>query len=190
MSPKYLFRLDCFTRILTTEQEDILRDNIEYLPDTESGKGSVEEEGPQVFLLSGYGEPGSADTEEDDTDSDVASRRREWTCWVTAHRPKQKPWEKTHDRGRPVPAPDLIILEFELERDPYNPLMQNFEPVVLRVVRTHLILEVRPPKALDLPRSDREVPVRRGIHRNLSPLLAQHLDQDLAVRSDRILRLP
>jgi len=130
LSPKYLFRLDCFTRILTTEQEDILRDNIEYLPDTESGKGSVEEEGPQVFLLSGYGEPGSADTEEDDTDSDVASRRREWTCWVTAHRPKQKPWEKTHDRGRPVPAPGLIILEFELERDPYNPLMQNFEPVV------------------------------------------------------------
>lgn len=88
----------------------------------------MEEEGPQVFLLSGYGEPGSDDTEEDDTSSDIAGRRREWTCWVAAHRPKHKAWNRTDDRGRPVDPPDLIVLEFELERDPYNPLMQTFEP--------------------------------------------------------------
>ncbi len=81
-----------------------------------------------MFLLSGYGQPGSDDTEEDGTSSDVAGRRREWTCWVAAHRPKNKGWDKTDERGRPIDPPDHIILEFELERDPYNPLMQNFEP--------------------------------------------------------------
>ena len=80
-----------------------------------------------MFLLSGYGEPGSDDTDEDSS-SDVAGRRREWTCWVAAHRPKQKAWNKTDELGRPVDPPDLIVLEFELERDPYNPLMQPFEP--------------------------------------------------------------
>lgn len=123
LSPRYLFRLDCFTRVLTEEQEDILRDNIEYLPDTASGKGSVEEEGPQVFLLSGFGEPGSDDNEVDSQDSTEVGRRREWTCWVAAHRPKQPSWDKVDEKGHPVPPPDLIILEFELERDMYNPLM-------------------------------------------------------------------
>ena len=128
LSPRYLFRLDCFTRILTDQQEDLLRDNLEYLPDAEGGKGSVEEEGPQVFLLSGYGEPGSDDTMEEDTSSDVAGRRREWTCWVAAHRPKQPQWDAKDDAGRAVEPPNLIVLEFELERDFYNPLMQTFTP--------------------------------------------------------------
>lgn len=128
LSPRYLFRLDCFTRVLTDEQEDILRDNVEYLPDTASGKGSVEEEGPQVFLLSGFGEPGSDDNEEDD-DSEATGRRREWTCWVAAHRPKQPAWDKVDENGQPIPPPDLIVLEFELEKDVYNPLMQTFESV-------------------------------------------------------------
>ncbi|WWD22241.1 hypothetical protein CI109_106732 [Kwoniella shandongensis] len=136
LSPRYLFRLDCFSRILTNEQEDILRDNLEYLPAAEEGKGaSLEEEGPSVFLLSGYGEPGSDDSEDDDKDSSVSGsaggggggRRREWTCWVAAHRPKQKAWDKVDAHGHPVPLPDLIVLEFELERDEYNPLMQTFE---------------------------------------------------------------
>ncbi|WVQ93907.1 hypothetical protein IAU59_000985 [Kwoniella sp. CBS 9459] len=132
LSPRYLFRLDCFTRILTADQEDILRDNLEYLPEAGNGKGSVEEEGPSVFLLSGYGEPGSDDSE--DGNSSIASgsvangRRREWTCWVAAHRPKVEPTGKVDKHGNPIEPPDLIVLEFELERDEYNPLIQPFEP--------------------------------------------------------------
>ena len=130
LSPRYLFRLDCFTRILTNEQEDVLRDNIEYLPDAGEGKGSVEEEGPQVFLLSGFGEPGSDDDEEDDMTTESAGRRREWTCWIAAHRPKQSTWDKKDEQGQPIAPPELIVLEFELERDVYNPLMQTYEPAL------------------------------------------------------------
>lgn len=86
------------------------------------------EDGPQVFLLSGYGEPGSDEADEDDENgSDAAGRRREWTCWVAAHRPAQPNWNKTDSMGQAIEPPDLIVLEFELERDPYNPLMQPFE---------------------------------------------------------------
>lgn len=130
LSPKYLFRLSCFTKILTTDQEDLLRDNLEYLPDPqdlETGRQGVAEDGPQVFLLSGYGEPGSDEQMDEDDMSDVAGRRREWTCWVAAHRPAQPHWKKTDSMGEPIEAPDLVILEFELERDPYNPLTQPFD---------------------------------------------------------------
>ncbi|WVR03334.1 hypothetical protein IAU60_000325 [Kwoniella sp. DSM 27419] len=125
LSPKYLFKLDCFTRILTEEQEDVLRDNLEYLPVAEGGKGSVEDEGPSVFLLSGYGEPGSDDSEDgfSSISGSVNGRRREWTCWVAAHRPKVSPDEQDTEDKRT----DVIILEFELERDEYNPLIQPFE---------------------------------------------------------------
>lgn len=124
LSPRYLFRLECFTRVLTDEQEDLLRDNIEYLPSAEGGKGSVEEEGPQVFLLSGFGEPGSDDVDDESITSAGAGRRREWTCWVAAHRPKQPSWDKADEEGNSIPPPELIVLEFELERDTYNPLMR------------------------------------------------------------------
>lgn len=130
LSPKYLFRLSCFTRILTSDQEDLLRDNLEYLPDPQdpdTGRQGVAEEGPQVFLLSGYGEPGSDEQVEEEDASDVAGRRREWTCWVAAHRPAQPNWNKTDSMGEPIEPPDIIILEFELERDPYNPLTQPFD---------------------------------------------------------------
>ncbi len=80
-----------------------------------------------MFLLSGYGEPGSDDSEEAEDESvSTSQRRREWTCWVAAHRPKQMSWDKVDDDGKPVPSPDLIILEFELERDKYNPLTAPF----------------------------------------------------------------
>ena len=138
LSPKYLFHLSCFSRILTSEQEDLLRDNLEYLPDPQdpsTGRQGVAEEGPQVFLLSGYGEPGSEEQEEDDVDDatsmSAGARRREWTCWVAAHRPAQPSWDKVDSDGEPVEAPELIVLEFELERDPYNPLSQPFD------TRTH-----------------------------------------------------
>jgi hypothetical protein len=123
---------------LTSEQEDLLRDNLEYLPDPQdpsTGRQGVAEEGPQVFLLSGYGEPGSEEQEEEDFDDNTSvsagGRRREWTCWVAAHRPAQPSWDKVDADGEPVEAPDLIVLEFELERDQYNPLSQPFD------TRTH-----------------------------------------------------
>ncbi|ORY31988.1 hypothetical protein BCR39DRAFT_504567 [Naematelia encephala] len=131
LSPKYLFRLDCFTRILPEEQEDTLRDNLEYLPESESGRGSVQEEGPQVFLLSGFGEPGSDNSDAAETRTHSEGPRREWTCWVAAHRPNQSSWEKVDANGKAVEPPNLIILEFELERDEFNPLIHPFESTEL-----------------------------------------------------------
>lgn len=133
LSPKYLFRLDCFTRILTDQQEDLLRDSLDYLPEAE-GSNALDEDGPQVFLLSGFGEPGTSDEEEEEDDGTASAgkgRRREWTCWVGAHRPKQPTWNKVDAKGLPVPPPNLVILEFELERDTINPLMQTFEPTII-----------------------------------------------------------
>ncbi|KAJ9112574.1 hypothetical protein QFC19_000591 [Naganishia cerealis] len=121
LSPRYLFRLQCFTHILPKSQDDALRDNIDYLANPDIDSAEMPDEGPQVFLLSGYGEPGSDDTDEIPT-SRTINRRREWTCWVAAHRPSQKLWDKKDARGHPVPPPNFIVLEFELERDVYNPL--------------------------------------------------------------------
>ncbi|KAK4689097.1 hypothetical protein P7C73_g1006, partial [Tremellales sp. Uapishka_1] len=129
LPPKYLFRLDCFTRLLSESQEDILRDNIEYLPDSASGRQGVEEEGPQVFLLTGYGAPGTEAIAENDDDvsMETPAPRRKWTCWVAAHRPKTTlpSAPNLDENGKPVTPPDLIILEFELEKDVYNPISTN-----------------------------------------------------------------
>jgi hypothetical protein len=46
---------------------------------------------------------------------------------VAAHRPAQPSWNKVDEKGGPVEAPDLIVLEFKLERDPFNPLTQPFD---------------------------------------------------------------
>jgi hypothetical protein len=84
-----------------------------------------------VFLLSGFGEPGSDEADEDQTTPSAGGRRREWTCWVAAHRSKQPTWDKVDEKGRPIQPPDLIVLEFELEPDVHNPLVQTFEPTQL-----------------------------------------------------------
>lgn len=137
LSPKYLFKLDCFTRLLSSDQETILRDILEYLPESYGESNSVEDSGPSIFLLSGFGEPGS-DVEESKTMSEpeaevrsIASsaggKRKEWTCWVAAHRPEHRGWNKVDEKGEPIPPPDWIILEFELERDVYNPLVHPSE---------------------------------------------------------------
>lgn len=137
MSPKYLFKLDCFTRLLSLDQETILRDALEYLPESCGESNSVEDSGPSIFLLSGYGEPGS-DVKEDgivgepeaelrSSPSIAGGRRKEWTCWVAAHRPEHRGRNKVDEKGEPLPPPDWIILEFELERDVYNPLVHPSE---------------------------------------------------------------
>ena len=48
-------------------QADILWDNIQYLSEPDGESSETNDEGPQVFLLSGYGQPGSAINEQGDT---------------------------------------------------------------------------------------------------------------------------
>lgn len=82
-------------------------------PDCDSND---EDENPQVFLVSGWGEPDSAITQSED-----GQQRREWTCWVAAHRPKPQP-------GTGAEAKRLIVVEFELEQDIFNPLYPTTSP--------------------------------------------------------------
>ncbi|KAJ7645612.1 phytochrome-like protein [Mycena polygramma] len=107
LSPRYLFSLECFTDTLPEIQAGTLWDNIQYL--SESDLNTQEEEAsPHVFLLTGWGAPGSAAP--DDPESNGG--RRAWTCWCAVHRPSD-----------PSGVSDsLIIMEFELERDTFNPL--------------------------------------------------------------------
>jgi hypothetical protein len=118
LSPHYLFSLACFTDVLPDSQTGILWDNIPYLADPDEDSPS-EDDSPHVFLLSGWGMPGSALL--DDSDSDPQCRRA-WSCWCAAHRPKI-------DRGAANNGiHDLIILEFELEDDVFNPLYHAPSP--------------------------------------------------------------
>lgn len=103
-----------------------MRDNVDYLPDPDTEETALTDEGPLVFLLSGYGEPGSGDDGDADSGSSIsANNRREWSCWVAAHRPAQKTSPLVKAK---IPDTDeletrnLIILEFELEKDSSNPL--------------------------------------------------------------------
>ncbi|KAI0320183.1 hypothetical protein OF83DRAFT_1053619 [Amylostereum chailletii] len=119
LSPRYLFSLSCLTEILPDSQVDILWDNIQFLTGPDENASS-EDDGPHVFLLNGWGMPGSALPNEPDRDR---FNRRHWSCWCAAHRPRPE----AHNSNDPIPAmaKDLIILEFELERDVFNPLYPN-----------------------------------------------------------------
>ncbi|KZV68824.1 hypothetical protein PENSPDRAFT_686959 [Peniophora sp. CONT] len=115
LSPRYLFSLPCFTETLPDSQADTLWDNIQFLTDPDPN--GEEDESPHVFLLSGWGMPGSA--RQDDPDRDQFNRRF-WSCWCAAHRPAASA------DGSAATHKDLIILEFELEHDIYNPLYPAF----------------------------------------------------------------
>ena len=97
----------------------LLRDNIRFLNDPDLNNDEEEADHPQVFLLSGQGEPGSALEE-----SHYPLKRRQWTCWVAGHRLKSVNTGETETSASGVSRPGrkLIILEFELENDPFNPL--------------------------------------------------------------------
>ncbi|KAH7336765.1 hypothetical protein B0J17DRAFT_718687 [Rhizoctonia solani] len=139
LSPKYLFSLDCFTQTLPDSQADILWDNVQFLHDPELDAADATEDSPQVFLLSGWGEPGTALHE---PSFGNPSGRREWTCWCAAHRPKQPQKRDPEGEGSssgslsdPNKYDDddlssLIVLEFELERDIFNPLYPPYTPVL------------------------------------------------------------
>lgn len=109
LSPRYLFSLNCFTDTLPDTQARLLWENI---PDPHDSKGESDN-GPQVFLLSGWGAPGTGS-------SGTISDRRSWTCWCAIHRPTL-----TNDPLSPMS--DLIIMEFELEMDPFNPLYPSLQ---------------------------------------------------------------
>lgn len=107
-----MFSLECLSEILPDHQADILFDNIQYLSDSMIPP-EEQAENLHVFVLNGWGERDSASPDEVNNDP---QHRRKWTCWCAAHRP-QMPAPSNDD-----PPTNLIILEFELEKDVYNPL--------------------------------------------------------------------
>lgn len=109
LPPSYLFSLSCFTQALPDSSAHLLWENIRFLNDPGPASDD-EEESPHVFLLTGWGEPGSSLPGEKRRSRDS---RRTWTCWCAMHR-----------AGDPNSKPGLglIIMEFELERDTINPL--------------------------------------------------------------------
>ncbi|KAF9534531.1 hypothetical protein CPB83DRAFT_844387 [Crepidotus variabilis] len=110
LPPKYLFGLECFTDTLPDDQIGILWDNIQFL--SEPAMRSEGEEGsPHVFLLKGYGAPGSAIPNEGESEDG----KLVWTCWCAVHRAEAYSSAESVGLG-------LIVMEFELERDPHNPL--------------------------------------------------------------------
>lgn len=99
----------------------MLLDNIQYLNDT-SLSPEEQAENLHVFMVSGWGEPGSAPAEAATNDP---QRRRSWTCWCAAHRPQTTAPANVESKGDGAPPQaerSIIILEFELERDTFNPL--------------------------------------------------------------------
>lgn len=112
LSPHYLFSLACFTDVLPDSQAAILWDSLQYLADPDEDSPS-EDDSPHVFLLRGWGMPGSALLSDD---PEEPQHRRAWSCWCAAHRPKIVAGTTSSD------VQDLIILEFEPAHDVFNPL--------------------------------------------------------------------
>ncbi|CCL99470.1 uncharacterized protein FIBRA_01488 [Fibroporia radiculosa] len=128
LSPRYLFSLACFSETLSEQQSDILFDNIQYLTDT-SLSPEEQAENLHVFMLSGWGEPNTAFP---DTMSRDPHNRRNWTCWCAAHRPQMVAptnlgsINDDSSTNSHASTQSLIILEFELEKDTFNPLYPPF----------------------------------------------------------------
>ncbi|KAK1226603.1 hypothetical protein PQX77_010419 [Marasmius sp. AFHP31] len=129
LSPQYLFSLECFTDTLPDSQAALLWDNIQFLSDpnpnpmnSSSESDDSERDAPHVFLLSGFGAPSTGRPNETTAAPHdpwgAQSGRRRWTCWVAMHRPQPSPYSEAPAN----PKNDLIIMEFELEVDPLNPL--------------------------------------------------------------------
>ncbi|EIW81252.1 hypothetical protein CONPUDRAFT_104552 [Coniophora puteana RWD-64-598 SS2] len=114
LSPKYLFSLECFTDALPDTQADVLWDNIQFLSEPYVNADG-QEDSPHVFLLSGWGEPGSGDAS-----SNRSLGRREWTCWCALHRAPVVLSPEV-DAGAKA-GTGLIVLEFELELDTLHAL--------------------------------------------------------------------
>ncbi|KAH8824835.1 hypothetical protein DL96DRAFT_1467371 [Flagelloscypha sp. PMI_526] len=121
LSPKYLFNLECFSDILPDSQANILWENVQFLSEATS---DTSEDGPTVFLLSGYGEPDNDETSSISSSStlnDDDQNRRPFTAWCAVHRPAASPYITT-EAAPPAWHANMVILEFELEKDSINPL--------------------------------------------------------------------
>ncbi|KAF9267585.1 hypothetical protein L218DRAFT_1074312 [Marasmius fiardii PR-910] len=142
LSPQYLFSLECFTDTLSDTQAALLWDNIQFLSDNDPLTPSIpsstlsvdddsERDAPHVFLLSGYGAPGTGFPNETTAATHdprgAQSGRRKWTCWVAIHRPQPSPYISDAPN---TSHKDMIIMEFELEVDTLNPL---YPPPVTRI---------------------------------------------------------
>ena len=116
--------MECFSQAFSDQQADVLFDNIQYLSDT-SLTSEEQAENLHVFMLSGWGEPGSALPEDLNLSRDPQARRS-WTCWCAAHRPQMTApanlATEGDTNGLDSAYQNIIILEFELERDSFNPL--------------------------------------------------------------------
>ncbi|KAF7299237.1 ATP-binding cassette transporter [Mycena indigotica] len=108
LPPHFLFSLECFTDTLPESQIGVIWDNLQFLSETDLN-AQDEEGSPHVFLLTGWGAPGSAKNGDLTANGD----RRVWTCWCAVHRPSDPSGNADTS---------IIIMEFELERDTLNPL--------------------------------------------------------------------
>ncbi|KIK69752.1 hypothetical protein GYMLUDRAFT_34142 [Collybiopsis luxurians FD-317 M1] len=135
LPPRYLFKLECFTDILPESQASALWDNIQFLSEpsetSANAEDDIERDSPDIFLLSGYGAPGTAiqgaPVPSDPYDPwGLHEGKRRWTCWCAVHRPQPSPY--LSDSRRPTKQRPLIIMEFELENDHFNPLYHPPSP--------------------------------------------------------------
>lgn len=104
MTPSHLFKLDSFLDCLEDDQADLLWDTIESLEESEE---ALTESGPQVFQLSGFGQPSDG--------VGKARARMHWQCWCAAHRSLKAPETSKHPG-------QVTILEFEPMVDRQHPL--------------------------------------------------------------------
>ncbi|PFH53382.1 hypothetical protein AMATHDRAFT_45648 [Amanita thiersii Skay4041] len=112
LPPSYLFSLNCFTDTLPDSQAGLLWDNIQFLGEPATN-ADEEEDCPHVFLLTGWGAPGTVLPGERDLGNES---RRTWTCYCAIHRSAMSNKVTLGHRS------GLVIMEFELERDSFNPL--------------------------------------------------------------------
>jgi hypothetical protein len=92
-------------------------------------EATLTDEGPHVFLLSGFGEPTRSDLSNTHASrikptSSTNDKRVRWTCWVAIHRPvrtsgRHLQGTAAHEAGQGCTT---IIVEFELEHDFQHPL--------------------------------------------------------------------
>ncbi|KAJ3799044.1 hypothetical protein GGU11DRAFT_534934 [Lentinula aff. detonsa] len=132
LPPRYLFSLECFTDVLPESQASLLWDNIQYSSDLSDaadvdGGDETERGSPDIFMLSGYGAPGTVipgfPVPADPYDPwGVHEGNRRWTCWCAIHRPQPSPYPSNN---KPKTLKSLIVMEFELEIDRFNPLYQS-----------------------------------------------------------------
>ena len=114
LSPRFLFSLGCFTEILPDSEAILLWDNIQFLDESDTNN-ETDSDSPHVFLLSGWGGTSESFIQA------PKQGRRSWTCWCAVHRTAPS------NEGGCV-RPNLITMEFELERDTFNPLYPPILP--------------------------------------------------------------